>query len=148
MGPDATLVTIDTNPDFTEYLQANRKSLFAIVANVAEEGFHHEAIPFLQSRDRTVVVSRRLAQLFQGSPYTLAVSLGYEKTRRKDEKLLLLGLTNASLFESATRTIRENEIRLSGIYSLPLLSTSLLQRTIFFTVSGMCHVPQQEHESL
>lgn len=113
---------------FDDYLRENRRSLFAVVANVADEGFHHETIPFLQARDRAVVVNRRLSQLFQNSSLTLAVSLGYEKTRRKDEKLNLFGLTNPGLFDPAIKAIRAAEIRLSGIYSLPLLSSALLER--------------------
>jgi hypothetical protein len=115
-------------PSFDDYLRENKRSVFSIVANVADEGFHHETIPFLQSRDRTTVVNRRLNQLFQNSPFTLAISLGYEKTRRKDEKLMLFGLTNPALFDPALKAMRAAEVRLSGIFTLPLLSGALLDR--------------------
>ncbi|HEY5762248.1 MAG TPA: hypothetical protein VIS73_03485, partial [Rhodocyclaceae bacterium] len=113
---------------FDAYLKTHRRSLFAVVANVADEGFHHETIPFLQSRDRAVVVSRRLNQLFQNSPLSVAVSLGYEKSRRKDEKLALLGLTNAALFDPAIKAMRAAEVKVAGIYSLPLLASAILER--------------------
>ena len=113
---------------FDAYLNTHRRNLFAIVANVADEGFHHESIPFLQSRDRGVVVGRRLNQLFQNSPLSVAVSLGYEKTRRKDEKLALLGLTNPGLFDPAIKAMRAAEVKVAGIYSLPLLSSAMLER--------------------
>jgi hypothetical protein len=113
---------------FASYLAERRNSVFLIVANLAEEGFHHEAIPFLQSADRRTVVRRRLNQLFQGSPYTLDVSLGYEKTRRKNENILLLGLTSPLTFEPTIKALQAAEARLAAIHSLPLLSSALLAR--------------------
>ena len=51
---------------------------------MAEESFQLETIPFLQARDRTAVISRKLSQLFCTTPKdTAAFSLGYEKTRRR-----------------------------------------------------------------
>lgn len=113
---------------FDGYLSTHRRSLFAIVANIADEGFHRETIPFLQARDRAVVVGRRLNQLFQNSPLSVAVSLGYEKSRRKDERLALLGLTNPGLFDPAIKAMRAAQVKIAGIYSLPLLAGAMLER--------------------
>lgn len=125
---EAVFDASDPGSSFSDYLQANRSSRWTLVANVPEEGFHQETIPYLQSGDRQVVVRRRLDQLFQASPFAVELSLGYEKTRRKDERLLLLGLTNPLQFDPAVRQLLAAESKVSGIYSLPLLSAALLEK--------------------
>ena len=69
---------------FTQYLAENRKSLFSILANVSEEGFHIEMIPFLRGADRSSIISRKLGQIFFNATLTTSISLGHEKSRRKD----------------------------------------------------------------
>lgn len=124
----AAFATEAPGAGFAEYLQRNRRKVFGIVANVPEEGFQLETIPFLQSGDRKTVVKRKINQLFQGTPLSIDISLGFEKSRRKDERLLLLGITNPSAFDPVFKAMQDAEIRLSGLYSLPLLSLSLLER--------------------
>ena len=47
---------------FSDYIKQQRRSTFALLANVAEEGFHLETIPFLQGKDRQTVITRKLGQ--------------------------------------------------------------------------------------
>ena len=83
---------------FADYLAAHPKSTFSILANVSEEGFQIETIPFLQGADRSAVIKRKLGQLFFNAGLSASLSLGYEKSRRKDERLLLAALTNNDYF--------------------------------------------------
>jgi len=114
--------------EFRDYLATHAGDLFTLVVNVPEEGFQLETIPFLQRHDRQIVVRRRLGQLFLGASLATAISLGYEKSRRKDERLLLAALTNNAFFEPWLSALKATETRLVAVYSLPLLSTELLQR--------------------
>ena len=113
---------------FNDYLAANAKSVFTLVVNVAEESFQLETIPFLQARDRAAVIARKLSQLFYTTPYTAAFSLGYEKTRRKDERLLLAALTAPSALDPWISGIRDARVALAGIHSLPFLGEALLRK--------------------
>lgn len=56
---------------FAAYLAKHSDSLFALLANVAEEGFQIETIPFLQGADRQAIINRKFGQLFstQNSPH-------------------------------------------------------------------------------
>ena len=49
---------------FAGYLAENPKSIFLLLANVAEEGFQIETIPFLRGSDRHAIVARKLGQAF------------------------------------------------------------------------------------
>lgn len=127
--------------DFLAYLRKNGSSLFSFVANLAEEGFQVETIPFLQGRDRETVLARRLGQTFLGAPLTVAVPLGHEKNTRRNERVLLAALSNGAALEPWLQALRAAEARLAGIFSLPLLTPGLLdklhipkERCIFVTV--------------
>ncbi len=113
---------------FAAYLAAHSGSVFAILANVSEEGFQIETIPFLQGADRKAIIHRKLGQLFFNAGLTASLSLGYEKTRRKDERVMLAALTNNDFFAPWLKTVDEAGVALSGIYSLALLAPSLLRK--------------------
>ncbi len=113
---------------FASYLAENSGSVFAILANVSEEGFQIETIPFLQGADRKAIINRKLGQLFFNAGLTASLSLGYEKSKRKDERVMLAALTNNDFFAPWLMVVDEAGIALSGIYSLALLAPSLLRK--------------------
>lgn len=113
---------------FADYLAEHPRDSFAMLANVAEEGFQLETIPFLSGADRAIVIQRKLGQQFFGSTLTTAVSLGREQTRRREERLLLAGLTNPAFFAPWLKALQQSGGALSGIYSQALLGSTLLRR--------------------
>ena len=113
---------------FARYLAEHPKSVFSLLANVAEEGFHIETIPYLRGADRQTVIRRKLAQTFFNTPLSAAASLGHEKNRRKDERLLLAALSSPAFFQPWLDAIRAADAALSGIFSLPLLAPALLRK--------------------
>ncbi|MRR50505.1 MAG: hypothetical protein EG825_06260 [Rhodocyclaceae bacterium] len=119
-APDATGLEA-----FAGYLKRHRGSLFYLLADVPEEGFQIEEIPYVQGADRTQILKRKLAQYFYGSPYSTAVSLGRQKEGRRDEKILFAALTRPQHFEPWVTTLHECQSQLVGIYSLPLLLPTL-----------------------
>ncbi|MBK9446083.1 MAG: hypothetical protein IPO00_08285 [Betaproteobacteria bacterium] len=113
---------------FGAYVAAHPKSIFTLLVNLAEEGFQLETIPFLQGNDRSTVITRKLSQLFYTTPYTASISLGHEKTRRKDEKLLLAALTGQAALDPWVSALRDARAAIAGIYSLPFLGEVLLKK--------------------
>ena len=113
---------------FSAYLEEYPRSVYSILANVAEEGFQIETIPFLQGSDRKAIINRKLGQLFFNAGLTASQSLGYQKSKRKDERIMLAALTNSDFFAPWLKCIDSARIALSGIYSLPLLAPSLLKK--------------------
>ena len=113
---------------FSDYIKQQRRSTFTLLANVSEEGFHLETIPFLQGKDRQTVIARKLGQQFFNAALTASLSLGYEKSKRKDERILLAALTNNEHFAPWLKAIESHGAALSGIYSLPLVSAALLKK--------------------
>jgi len=124
-GPDSA--GIDA---FAHYVARHRRgSNFHLMADVAEEGFQIEALPYTQGADRQALLARKLGQYFYGSPLATAVSLGREKGGRRDEKFLFTAITRPQLFEPWLAVLRASEAQLAGIWSLPLLGMPLLAKT-------------------
>ena len=113
---------------FTEYLRVHRNSHFQMLANVSEEGYLLESIPFLRGADRQTLITRKIGQHFLGTPLASAASLGFEKDRRKNEKLLLSALTNPSHFAPWLKCIEEADAPLAGIYTVAQLGGTLLHK--------------------
>lgn len=113
---------------FSQYLDARRNDRFTLLANVAEEGHAYETIPFLHGPDRQTLITRKIGQHFQGTSLATAISLGYEKTQRKNEKLLFSALTNPAHFEPWLQRLGSAEVALSGIYSVAQLGGRLLKK--------------------
>lgn len=120
--------TPEDHQRFASYLQQCRKSHFALLANVAEEGHIVETIPFLRGGDRESLIRRKIGQHFLGTSLATAVSLGYEKTTRKNEKLLISALTNPGHFEPWLQRLNEAEAPLAGIYTVAQLGGQLLKK--------------------
>ncbi|HMW18835.1 MAG TPA: hypothetical protein PKN13_02990 [Accumulibacter sp.] len=114
--------------EFSGYLERHKKKVFAILANVSEENFHLETIPFLRGEDRQAIVTRKLGQLYFSASLTTALSLGHQKSRRKDERIMLVALTNNEAFAPWLAAFAQTETPLAGIYSLPLLAPLFLKR--------------------
>jgi hypothetical protein len=113
---------------FGAYLAQHRRSVFMLLADVAEESFQIEDIPNSSGKDRRAIITRKLAQHFYGTPYSFALSQGRLKTGRRDERLLLLALTRPQQFEPWLTILQDTQAILTGIYSLPQTILGLLPR--------------------
>lgn len=129
---EAQFVQDDTGyAAFSEYLAQHRTSNFCLMADIAEEGFQIETLPYTQGADRSALMARKLGQFFYGSTLATSVSYGREKAGRRDEKILFTALTRPQLFEPWLAALRSAEAQLKGVYSLPLIGPGLLARLPF-----------------
>jgi hypothetical protein len=139
--PDGDFAAETASSVFVSYLKGHAQSIFTLVVNIAEEGFQQETIPYVQRSDRSAIVDRKLGQAFFGAPLSIAVSLGHEKTTRRNERLLLTALTSPAILDPWLNALRATEARVAGIHSLPSLTETLLnrlklpkERAVFVTV--------------
>jgi len=115
---------------FREYLVSHGSSLFHLLADVAEEGFQVEEVPYVRGRDRSQLIQRKLAQLYYGTPLTTAISLGRSSEGRRDERLLFSGLSSYAQFEPWLAAMREVEAQLVGVYAMPMVLADAVARQI------------------
>ena len=76
---------------FHGYCQSRRSSLFAIVADLVEEDFQFETIPYVIGPTRSQLLTRKFEQLYRNMPYRACASIGREtgaagNARRRDEQ--------------------------------------------------------------
>jgi len=107
---------------FKSYLNSFSNEPVRLLVDLIEEEFRQIKIPSLRGSDRKAIIQRNYAKYFRTSEYRFAISQSKEKKARKEEKLLLIGLTNQYLLEPWINIIEETRTPLSGIISLPLLS--------------------------
>ena len=102
--------------------------LFYVLVDIVEEDFHQETIPFVRGADRRTLVGRKLAQRYRDTSLSLALSLGFEKTQRRDERLLLSSFTNNAQFQPWLNVLREKDVAVAGIYSVALVAPRLARK--------------------
>jgi hypothetical protein len=107
---------------FSSYLRSFRSEPIRLLVDLIEEEFRQIRVPLLRGSDRQAILNRNFAKYFRTSEYRFAISQSVEKKTRKEEKLLLIGLTNQYLLEPWLKAIEDTSTPLSGIVSLPLLS--------------------------
>ncbi|MCF8179300.1 MAG: hypothetical protein K9J74_12385 [Sulfuritalea sp.] len=115
---------------FANYLKKYRSSLFYVLADIAEEGFQLEDLPFVQGGDRNALLKRRLGQYYYNTQLSTAISLGRATDGRRDEKLLFAALTRMEFFTPWLDLLRENEAILAGVYSVPLVLSACALKII------------------
>ncbi|MFT5504146.1 MAG: hypothetical protein ACI845_002022 [Gammaproteobacteria bacterium] len=109
---------------FTAYLKSFKNEPIRLLVDLIEEEFRQIKIPLLRWSDRKAILKRNYIKYFRNSEYRFAISQSVEKKGRKEEKLLLIGLTNQFLLEPWLKIIEDTKTPLSGILSLPLVSES------------------------
>ena len=111
---------------FRDYLRGHRDGLFSVVADLAGEDFHEEQVPYVRGADRDAVIARRLAQRYRDTRLAAALSLGHVLAgERRNERLLLASFTNTQQLAPWLDALEEARVRLSGVYSVPLLAPAL-----------------------
>ena len=107
---------------FSAYLRSFKREPVRLMVDLIEEEFRQVKIPLLRGSDRKAILKRNFAKYFRNSKYRFAISQSVEKKTRKEENVLLMGLTNQYLLDPWLKIIEDTRTPLSGIVSLPLVS--------------------------
>lgn len=113
---------------FAGHLGGLPQSLFYVLVDIVEEDFHQENIPFVRGRDRSALLGRKLAQRYRDTSLALALSLGSERTQRRDERMLFSAFTNNAQFQPWLDALRGAEIAVAGVFSAALLAPRIAQK--------------------
>jgi hypothetical protein len=113
---------------FAAHLGGLPRSLFFVLVDIVEEDFHQENIPYVRGRDRTALLGRKLAQRYRDTSLSIAMSLGSERTQRRDERILFSAFTNNAQFQPWLEALREAEIPVAGVFSAALLAPRIAQK--------------------
>jgi hypothetical protein len=110
---------------FAGHLRGVPKDLFYLLVDIVEEDFHQENVPFVRGKDRQALLGRKLAQRYRDTSLSLALSLGFEKTQRRDERILFSAFTNNQQFQPWLAALAEHELPVVGVFSVALMAPRL-----------------------
>src|SRR5581483_182981 len=113
---------------FSEYVSRASDSLFHIVADLVEEDFFQENIPYLRGGDRRALLARKLAQRYRDTSLAVTLSLGTEIAGRREERILYASFTNTQQFQPWLGSLRAIQARIAGVYSIAMLAPLLCRR--------------------
>jgi hypothetical protein len=110
---------------FAEYVGAVPHSLFYVLADVVEEDFHQENIPYIRGNDRRTLLDRKLAQRYRDTSLSTSISLGVDRGQRAEERIVFSSFTNTQQLHPWLTTLRDAGVPLVGVYSAALIAPML-----------------------
>ncbi len=113
--------------EFAAFAKSRRASVFRVLSDQIEEDFRQDTLPFLRGAARTQLLERKTGQIYRDSPYHAIASLGRQADGRRDERVQLLGLTNAEGLNEWLTPLSAAGVRVAGVYSPPVASRDLLR---------------------
>jgi hypothetical protein len=117
---------------FSKYVGGASGSLFYVLADVVEEDFFQENIPYVRGADRRALLSRKLAQRYRDVSLALPLSLGSEiHAGRREERILYMSFTNTHQFQPWIEVLRSHEARVVGVFSVALIAALTGKRLRF-----------------
>jgi len=115
--------------EFSAYVAQSPESLYYVLADVVEEDFFLENVPYVRGADRRALLSRRVAQRYRDTTLAIPVSLGPEvHAGRREERILFTSFTNTQQFQPWLGALRSNEARLAGVFSVAFVAPSVVKR--------------------
>jgi hypothetical protein len=113
---------------FSNFLRAARGIPIHIMVDSVDEDYRFETLPHTTGRDRAEMVDRKLKQLYRGTSYYSYSLQERSAGKRKDDRYLFAALTHPDLLSPWLRGIEANALPVAGVYPLPMVSASLIER--------------------
>ncbi len=113
--------------DYDAFINAHRASLFIVMADQIDEDFRQETLPFLRGGQRRQLIARRASQTYRDTPFHTSISLGRDRQGRRDERVLLMALTNAPTLNLWLTPLSSAGVRVAGLHTPPVATPALLK---------------------
>jgi hypothetical protein len=111
---------------FRGWLDEAPRTPVQLLVDIIEEEFHSDQVPHVIGRDRRDLYARAAQKHFGNKEFRHIAYQGRRADGRRDDRILLAGLTNPDGLSTWLGVIQQAEVALKGIYSLPLLGQALL----------------------
>lgn len=113
--------------DFRQFLSRHPNIPVHLITDAVEEDFRLETMPHSSGSARQEMLDRKLGQLYRNSSYRTALFAGRESDKRRDDRFLLMALTNPDIVTPWVGITEELQAPLAGVYLLPMISELLVK---------------------
>ena len=127
---------------FEGYCQSRTGSKFIVLADLVDEDFRVETIPYVAGTARRQLLARKYDQAYRNTRYRASISLGREESNprapeseRRDERVLLMGLTNQQALNTWLEVMYEERAQVRGVHPLPVVTGWINQ---YLGAPGQC----------
>ena len=118
--------------EFARYVAGRPDGLFYVLADVVEEDFFQENVPYVRGADRRALLARKLAQRYRDTSLAVPISLGTEvHAGRREERVLYTSFTNTQQFQPWLQVLRSRSAKVAGVFSVALVAAALGKRLGF-----------------
>lgn len=114
--------------DFERFIKNNPKHTIHFLVDSLEEDYRVEQLPHVTGSAKQTLISRKLTQTYRNNLYRAALWLNREKSGRKDDRYLMVALTNQENVQRWVNILQANEAMLAGIYLLSMVGQSLVKK--------------------
>ena len=119
-----------------------------LLVDVIEEEFHADRVPHVLGPERSQLYQRTATRHFRNTEFRYITCQGRDRTGRRDDRVLVAGLTHPVALKQWLDVIAAAEVPLKGVYSLPLVGESLLPALPTKGAARVLLVSQQARGSL
>lgn len=112
---------------FRLFITSHRYAPVHLIIDAVEEDYRTETMPHSSGSARNEMLKRKLSQVYRNASYRTAQFIGRETDKRRDDRILLMALTNTELLTPWVTILDELEAPLSGAYLLPMVSQLLVK---------------------
>ena len=113
--------------ELSDYLEESKNIQASVILDILEDEVTLATIPHVALHERKFLIDRTLERLHRGTEFSTANIIGREDNLRRDDKLLVSGLTKDRPLLKWLDVFNENEVIIKGVYSLPLIADSVLK---------------------
>ncbi len=97
-----------------------------IIVDVIEEEYYNGNLPHVNFRDRKSFFQRQKEKQFRDTIYRFGEIRGRESSGKKEDIVFISALTEPNLVSSWVDILVSKQVSIGGIYSLPILSSKLI----------------------
>ncbi len=109
------------------FVSSHPESPVHLIVDAVEEDYRLETMPHSGGRARHEMLQRKLGQLYRNNNYRSALYIGREADKRRDDRILMMALTNSDLLTPWLSILEAIEAPIAGVYLVPMVSQMLVK---------------------
>lgn len=113
---------------FSGLLTQHRRIPVTLIVDSVDEDYRLENLPHVIGRARQELLSRKLRQIFRNAPYSAAIQQGRVSEGRRDDRYLLVSLTDSEWLHPWIAAIRQLNVPFAGMTLLSLAAENVLKQ--------------------